>query len=298
MEFKQLEAFVNVVKYKSFSKAAEATYLTQPTISTHINSLERELGTKLIDRKGKESRPTKQGRAFYNYAINIINTRDRAINAMDDFGKTISGTIEIKTSSIPGKYLVPKLVAGFAEIYPDVTFNIEESDSNQVSLDINDNMGEIGFVGTVGDNSLKYETVFRDRSVIITPKNKKFTSLMMEKHVLVPKDISGEKLILRSEGSATRLFLESWMDKEDYMHSRTVCTVNSMDSVKALVKAGVGISVMSLLSIDESDKTDMHVFEMDGHESEREFFLVYNRNTTLSPQATRFKDYILSVCNE
>ena len=59
MEFKQLEAFVNVIRYKSFSRAAEATYLTQPTISTHISSLENELGVKLIDRRGKESRPTK-----------------------------------------------------------------------------------------------------------------------------------------------------------------------------------------------------------------------------------------------
>ena len=86
MEFKQLEAFVNVIRYKSFSKAAEATYLTQPTISTHISSLERELGVKLVDRRGKESRPTKQGRAFYNYAVNIINTRERAMMAMQEFG--------------------------------------------------------------------------------------------------------------------------------------------------------------------------------------------------------------------
>lgn len=75
MDFKQIEAFVNVIKYKSFSKAAEATFLTQPTISTHISSLEKELGVTLIDRMGKESRPTKQGRAFYNYAINLLHTR-------------------------------------------------------------------------------------------------------------------------------------------------------------------------------------------------------------------------------
>jgi len=54
MDFKQIEAFVNVIKYKSFSKAAEATFLTQPTISTHISSLEKELGVTLIDRLGKE----------------------------------------------------------------------------------------------------------------------------------------------------------------------------------------------------------------------------------------------------
>ena len=112
MEFKQLEAFVNVVKYKSFSKAAEATYLTQPTISTHISSLEKELGVKLVDRNGKESRPTKHGRAFYNYAINIINTRERAVNAMTELANEIAGAVDIKTSGIPGQFIVPEIIAG------------------------------------------------------------------------------------------------------------------------------------------------------------------------------------------
>ena len=150
MEFKQLEAFVNVIRYKSFSKAAEATYLTQPTISTHISSLERELGVKLVDRRGKESRPTKQGRAFYNYAVNIINTRERAMMAMQEFGANISGMIEIKTSSIPGQFIVPELIAGFHEKYPNVVFNVEQSDSDKVWNDIIENLGDIGFSHTEG----------------------------------------------------------------------------------------------------------------------------------------------------
>ena len=93
MDFKQIEAFVNVIKYKSFSKAAEATFLTQPTISTHISSLEKELGVTLIDRMGKESRPTKQGRAFYNYAINLLHTRERAISAMENSSKDTNSSV-------------------------------------------------------------------------------------------------------------------------------------------------------------------------------------------------------------
>ncbi len=91
MEFKQIEAFINVVKYKSFSKAADASFLTQPTISTHISSLEGELGVTLIDRMGKESRLTKQGREFYKYAINMINTREQALYAMEKAGKEVAG---------------------------------------------------------------------------------------------------------------------------------------------------------------------------------------------------------------
>jgi DNA-binding transcriptional LysR family regulator len=79
MDFKQIEAFVNVAKYKSFSKAAEAIYLSQPTISSHIASLENELGVILFDRNGKEVRLTRAGSIFIEYAVNLINIRNTAI---------------------------------------------------------------------------------------------------------------------------------------------------------------------------------------------------------------------------
>ena len=80
MEFRQLEAFVNAVKYKSFSKAADATFLTQPTISTHVSNLEAELGVRLLNRKGREISLTPQGQEFYGYAMELLNTRERAVN--------------------------------------------------------------------------------------------------------------------------------------------------------------------------------------------------------------------------
>ena len=85
MDFKQLEAFLNVVKYKSFSKAAEATFLTQPTISVHIRSLENELGVTLLDRQSKGVTPTPQGKTFYRYATEILSTRDKALNIFSEF---------------------------------------------------------------------------------------------------------------------------------------------------------------------------------------------------------------------
>ena len=113
MDFKQIEAFVNVIKYKGFSKAAEATFLTQPTISAHINSLEKELRLQLIDRTKKEAIPTAEGKLFYNYAMTMLNTREQAIYSLQNFSINIKGTIEILSSSIPGEYIVPCLVAEF-----------------------------------------------------------------------------------------------------------------------------------------------------------------------------------------
>ena len=79
MHFKQLEAFVNVIKFKSFSKAAEEIYLSQPTISAHISALENEFGTKLIIRSTKEVYPSKAGKVFYEYASEMLKMRDKAI---------------------------------------------------------------------------------------------------------------------------------------------------------------------------------------------------------------------------
>lgn len=297
MDFKQIEAFVNVIKYKSFSKAAEATFLTQPTISTHISSLEKELGVTLIDRLGKESRPTKQGRAFYNYAINLINTRERAIAAMGNFGKDISGEIIIKTSSIPGQYIVPRLAADFHREYPEVTFSIEQSDSDQVWNDIADNMGEIGFTGEYQNNGLKYELLFKEPSVLITPNNERFAKLRAESDVLTINEIINEPFVWREEGSATRrTFEEKLIAAGKPGKVKAVATVNSLEAAKQCVKNGLGVTILSSAVVEnDNNRGDYLVFHIDDMELEREFYMVYNKNTTLPPAAVKFKEFVLGV---
>ena len=125
MDFKQIEAFVNVVKHKSFSKAAEATYLTQPTISVHIRSLENELGVTLLDRQGKGITPTPQGKTFYRYATEILATRDQAKNAFSDTKEQLNGILEIQTSSTPGQDFVPWMLKGFNDLHNEVHFTVE-----------------------------------------------------------------------------------------------------------------------------------------------------------------------------
>ncbi len=298
MEFKQLEAFVNVVKYKSFSKAAEATYLTQPTISTHISSLEKELGVKLVDRNGKESRPTKHGRAFYNYAINIINTRDRAVIAMTDLANEIAGTVDIKTSGIPGQFIVPEIIAGFHQKYPRVSFNVEQSDTGKVWDDIQENLGDIGFSGYYINNSLKCCLLLTDRPVVITPRNEKFTEIRKKKDKISIDDLMDEDFIWREEGSATRRTFEEWAKSHGHNDLSTVAVINSIEGIKECVRNGMGVSVMSKTAArgeQENDGGPIMVFELEDMDMEREFYMIYNRNTTLSPSAQKFKEYVESI---
>lgn len=293
MEFKQIEAFVNVIKYKSFSKAADASFLTQPTISTHISSLEKELGVTLIDRMGKESRPTKAGRAFYKYAISLINTREKALVEIGRGETEFSGIIDLRASSIPGEYIVPELMTGFRRVFPHVRFYMEQSDSEDVWEAIEQGDGEIGFTGGYKSNGLRYELLFKDPVVLITPKNGKFLALAAKSAYIDSKDFLEEDFVWREEGSATRRNFEEMVYSGRGRRPNIVATVNSLEAIKRSVAGGLGVSVLSQVAVRKETEANYLVFKMADVNIEREFYLVTNKNVTLSPAAVKFRDFVL-----
>ena len=170
MDFKQIEAFVNVVRYKSFSKAADATFFTQPTISTHIRNLEKELGVKLLDRKSRVVEMTPQGSKFYKYAVEMINARAQAFDALNDNSENVGGILEIQTSSIPAVTFLPDLLSGFRTAHPRVQYYVSVSDTQTVIDNIMERRGEVGFIGEkISSSSIECTKVAVDKSVLIAP---------------------------------------------------------------------------------------------------------------------------------
>ena len=295
MEFKQIEAFINVVKYKSFSKAADASFLTQPTISTHISSLEGELGVTLIDRMGKESRLTKQGREFYKYAINMINTREQALYAMEKAGKEVAGVVELQASAIPGEYIVPALMAEFRREYPGVRFYLEQSDSAVTWNNILENKGALGFTGEYKNNSLGCELLCRDKCVLIAPRTEKFLKLREKSEFINSEDFITEPFIWREQGSATRSSFEERFCKRQNVALNVAVTTNSIEGIKQCVCQGLGLSVISRLAAEYDGNDCGYVtFQLRELELEREFYLIYNRNLILSPVAMKFKEFVIT----
>ena len=294
MDFKQIEAFVNVIKYKGFSKAAEATFLTQPTISAHINSLEKELQLQLIDRTKKEAIPTAEGKLFYNYALTMLNTREQAIYSLQNFSLNINGTIEIQSSSIPGEYIVPGLIAEFKHEYDKAKFHLEQSDSSLVVDNIKSHKGEIGFTGHRNNDGLTYKLLMKDNAVLITPKNEYFMNREGESIKL--REFINEPFILREKGSATRSALESELEYKGIAGSsiNVIASMNSMEAIKQAVRRGLGVSIISEVAADREymDKGYL-VFDIDDFDTGREFYLVYDDKITMSPTSETFKFFVL-----
>ena len=294
MEFRQLEAFVNAVKYKSFSKAADATFLTQPTISTHVGNLESELGVKLLNRKGRDITLTQQGQEFYAYAIDLLNTRDKAFSVLHDKKEELDGILEIQTSSIPGHYYLPKLMEGFHRRYPKVRFYVEQTDSRIVNDNIANQQCEIGLTGYKGNTALNYEPVFCDEMVLITPDTEKYSQYKNGDEIPVDLFIH-EPFIMREDGSGTKEEMEKALvnGKAVFKTVDVIARMSNMTAVKQVVSRGLGVSIVSEQIVKETALVEnIRYFKIRGLNKKRCFYLAYNKGICLSPIAERFLEYV------
>lgn len=292
MDFRQIEAYVNVVKQKSFSKAAYISDVKQPTISAHVNALEKEMGVKLIDRTHREARPTPEGQMFYDYAVNMLNLRETALYSIKGFQKNIHGLIRIHSSSFPAEYILPGLVRDFSQKYPNVKFQIEQYDSRQVLENMLENKAEIGFTGAKGSYGLTYTPLFEDELVVIAPEDNVYQDF--PKSTISASKIAAYPLIFREQGSGTRklteaVFLQDGVKLEEL---DIAVTVNNNAMLKRFVKTGMGIAVVSKCAIEEEDEKTFRILSIDNPGIWRNFYLTCNKKITGTPTVNLFKSFV------
>ena len=178
MEFKQLQSFVSVVQQKSFTKAAAELYISQPTISTHIYQLEEELHTKLILRTTKSISITPKGMELYGYAMNILELKQRMLQACSIESKRI---IHLGASTIPSAYILPQLLPEFGKLHEDIYFVMHQSDSQGIIDGLKDGLFNIGFIGMrYEDEEFVCQPFCQDKLVLIAPVNEHFLELQAQ----------------------------------------------------------------------------------------------------------------------
>ncbi len=293
MEFNQIESFLSVVKHKSFSKAAKELYLTQPTISNSIQSLEKELKTTLLDRKSKYISLTDSGKTFYKYAVELINMRDQAkYNILEH---KIEGEVELNASSIPEQYILPYVIKEFVKIYPDVTFSITHKDSKEIIDDILRGRLIYGIVGIkYHSRVLEYIDFCKDELVLAAPNIKKYQRIKDEAPGL--DFLFSERFIFRKEGSGTRLFIKQRLLEKDINIEdlNIVSIIDSNEMIKKMIELNLGVSFVSKFSIqNEIDLKLIKPFNIKDLNLNRSFYFVYNKNRTLSPLIQVFKDFLI-----
>ena len=291
MNLKKLEAFILVVEKNSFSEAAGVLKSSQPSVSLKVKSLEDELGFELLDRGASGIRPTPAGMLVYTAAKDIANRWRTLEGELGEFQGTLTGTLTIGASTIPGTYLLPCWVKKFRSLFPKVDVKIEIGDSKKILEKLQNHQVDAAIIGMkVESRLLKSKPVALDSLVLVTP----FEHPLVQTASPDFSQIQQYDFVLREEGSGTRKMMEhSLAEKGLSFEDLTVAvSIGSTESVIAAVEAGLGISFISRLAAMPAQKAGRIKIVDTFKPYEREFCLVTQMDAENYPMIRQFSEIV------
>lgn len=293
IDVRHLETFCRVASLKSFSKAAEDLFLTQPTVSGHILALEKSLSIRLFDRTGREVRLTKAGEIFYRFALKILNSRRDLINALSEFSQGIRGNLSLGASTIPGEYLLPQLMGGFKKERPHFAISLRIADTREIIQYVLERTVEFGLIGAkIKHPFLHYEKYTEDEIIVVSPWDH---PLCRRKRVEI-EDLLAESWIIREEGSGTQMAVEKMLREKgkSLKQFHVALEMGSTNSLKEGVKAGLGLAFISKRAAEEElNRRLLSRIHVEGMASIlRPIYIVSYRGRTISPIGMAFLRFL------
>ncbi len=294
MDIRRLEIFCRVVELKSFTRAADAVLLSQPTVSEHIRLLEEALGEKLLDRLGRQVLPTPAGDILYRYAKNITKLRDEALQALADYRGNLAGHLVVGASTIPGAYILPTLIERFKAQNPSIRLTLKISGTGIISRELLNGGIELAIIGAPSKNQdLECRDIFSDELVLaVYPEHP-----LASRPSITLDELSGQPFLLREEGSGTRTVMSEALRDHglDLAKLDIVAEMGSSEAVRQGIKARLGISILSTLAIREDLNNGALVkVSIEGIRMVRPLYLVQRKNRQLPPLALCFLDYLMN----
>ncbi len=279
MDIHQLRVFSSVFKNRSFSKASLELHLTQPTISNHIKSLEDELECRLFDRLGRTIIPTKEAEILYGQSMEIIEKAYALKDALGALKKTVTGNLVIGASSIPGVYLMPRIMTEFRKQHPAISLQISIGDSGSIIDGISKHELLLGIVGAkLGNEQINYMPFVEDELIVVSAPS------MTGKKSMALKEMISLPIVFREDGSGTRRETEKFLkNKGIVIEDLNIAGIfGSTDAVKQAVKAGLGVSILSKFAVkDELENKLLEEIKLADTRMKRHFYVVTHKKRTL-----------------
>ena len=292
LDFWQLEIFCTVAEQRSFSRAAEALFLSQPTVTAHIAALEKRLGVKLFDRTTRRVTLTPAGRLLYRHAKTLLSEHNRALQELAQFVGGLAGRLVFGASTIPGQYILPPLMAQFRRQFPSVHIAMQLAASGQIVDGVLNGEMELGIVGVRPRAPLlRIIPLWSDEIVLIVPPDHEWAG-----RERVPiTELLTQPLVVREQGSGTRSALEQFLAHHHLSLRRMnlVAELGSTEAVKQFVAAGGGVGAVSIRAVEcERDLQKLAVVRLQEGGIVRHFYGVVWRDRTLSPVTRAFLRFV------
>ncbi len=290
INLKQLEVFVTTAEYGSFTKAADALYLSQSTVSSHIRGLEEALNTMLFLRSAKRKvEMTESGKRIYPPAREIV---DRCRSLQGALTGEVCSTLTVGASTVPAQYLMPRILADFARRKPDCQFLLRRGDSAQIHEMLRSGQLQIGFVGIrMDEKEFRYFPVLEDRLVLVTENSPRYQAMRPDAGMDL---LLREPMVARETDSGTWLETEKWLRSEGIQPEKLhiLARMENPDAIRRAVARGMGVSVLSSLVVEEDvAEGRLRQFEL-GEGVRRQICMVVREKAELSMLQQSFVDFV------
>ncbi|THB74455.1 MAG: LysR family transcriptional regulator [Desulfobulbaceae bacterium] len=279
MDTRHLRIFTTIYRTRSFTKASQELFTSQPTVSEHMRNLEEQLGCKLFDRLGRSILPTAEAEVLYPRAIDILNELDQIEKTLSSVTNSVSGELLIGASTIPGAYIIPGYAALFKRKYPDVSYQILIRDSEDIINEISTHKLYLGIVGArTPSKNVEYTPFGSDELVLAGPANDTLPDR------LNLSELAGLDFLIREKGSGTGKTLRNYLQQHNFPYDQlnVRAILGSSTAIKEAVKSGLGVAFISKTAIaDDLSAETIKIIKVKGVTIKRTFFIVTPRKRTM-----------------
>lgn len=284
MDLDQLHTFLEIVRLKSFSKAAQTCYRTQPAISAQVRQLEQELNSTLFERLGTKISLTVAGRIFAEYAEQILALRKRAQDAINELERVPRGELLIAANEATCIYVLPTVFAEFKKQFPNVQLLVDRSYGTRVVQAVLDNLADFGFTQLpVQEKRLQVVKIHSDEIKLLVPGGHP----LIGRTQIIPRDLIGEQLLLPKTGT-TRARLNTWLDPVQDSLAISM-ELDSTEMIKRFVMADLGLSFIAASHCrEEVESGKLSAISLGPEPMIRRVGLIYRKDKSLSKAALGF----------
>jgi LysR family hydrogen peroxide-inducible transcriptional activator len=293
MTITQLEYIVAVDTYRSFVSAAEKCFVTQPTLSMQVQKLEDTLGVKLFDRSKQPVIPTEIGIEIISQARVLLGESEKIKEIITDRKKELSGELKVGIIPTVAPYILPKILQGFIEKYPQVKLIVWEQTTEQIVQQLKLGIIDCGILSTpLNESNLTEIPVFYENFVAYVSKNSKLS----KKKNISPEDIDIEEIWILNEGHCMREQVLNICQRrkatQGFKHFEY--NTGSVETLKRMVDLNNGATILPELALaDLTDKNMDKVRYFKSPEPAREVSIVTQRNFLKRRMIEALKNEIL-----
>jgi DNA-binding transcriptional LysR family regulator len=245
MELGQLEAFVQVARHGSFSRAAEALFLTQPSVTARIQTLEKDLGEELFERGGRTIKLSDAGVVFLSYAERALKEVLESRAALESLRNASLGHLRIGSALTISAYVLPRLLKTFRSCYPGVAVSVRTGRSDYVLDMVLADETQVGLVRGLYHPELETVHLYDDEVVLVTHPTHEFAA----RGCAPIEDVGHQPLIFFDKGSSYHGLIQSYFRDAGIVPTHSM-ELDSMEATKKMVEEGLGIAILPRVSVE------------------------------------------------